>query len=317
VLRKLRPAIVHTRNLPALEFLAVAALAGVPGRVHGEHGRDMYDLDGTNRKYNLLRKAVSPFASCYTAVSKDLASWLTQTIGVPAGKVTQVCNGVDALRFRPRAGPRPQIGPEGFIQNETIVVGTVGRMQVVKDQLTLVRAFVHLVQHDPQARQRLRLVMIGDGPLRQECQALLRAGNACELSWAPGERPDIPEIMRGLDVFVLPSIAEGISNTILEAMASGLPIVATRVGGNDELVRDNETGVLIPPGNPAAMADAIRTYLIDPGKARRHGEAGRKRVEAFFSISSMVNGYLDVYDAVLNGANRSFRARLQIADESR
>src|SRR5258708_5679912 len=99
LLRRLRPAIVHTRNLAALEFQAIAALAGVPGRVHGEHGRDMYDLDGTNLKYNLLRKAVRPLVQRYTAVSVDLAQWLIDRIGIRPERGTQIYNGVDAEKF--------------------------------------------------------------------------------------------------------------------------------------------------------------------------------------------------------------------------
>jgi sugar transferase (PEP-CTERM/EpsH1 system associated) len=304
VLRALRPAVVHTRNLPALEFLVVAAFAGVSARIHGEHGRDMHDIDGSNRKYNLLRKAINPFVSHYTAVSEDLTHWLMRTIGVGTDKVKHICNGVDIHWFHPQVEARLHLGPKGFIHQDTVVVGTVGRMQTVKDQLTLVRAFVHLIGHDAQARQRLRLVMIGDGPLRDKCRTLLRDSGAEELAWLPGERSDIPEIMRALDIFVLPSVAEGISNTILEAMASGLPVVATSVGGNHELVREGETGFLVPAAHPPAMADAIRSYLVDRGQACSHGAAGRKRVETLFSINTMVRGYMDIYDSVLNGRSR-------------
>jgi sugar transferase (PEP-CTERM/EpsH1 system associated) len=297
VLRRMRPAIVHTRNLPALEFLSVAALAGIRGRIHGEHGRDVYDLDGSNPRYNFLRKAVNPFVSRYTAVSVDLAQWLARLVGKE--KVVQICNGVDIDRFYPRAGARLPLGPDGFTQRRTLVVGTVGRMQTVKDQLTLVRAFLHLMETHSQAREHLRLVMIGDGPLRQEALKLLRSAGADGLAWLPGERADIPEILRAMDIFVLPSIAEGISNTILEAMASGLPVVATRVGGNPELIDAGRTGVLVPASDPLAMAQALQTYFHDRSQLRQHGEAGRRRVETHFSIDAMVNGYLSVYDSVL------------------
>jgi sugar transferase (PEP-CTERM/EpsH1 system associated) len=301
LLRELRPAIIHTRNLPALEFLSVAALAGVRGRIHGEHGRDTYDLDGSSPKYKRLRKVIHPFVSCYIAVSNDLTRWLEQTVGAGRQKVVRVCNGVDVEQFYPRTGARAPLGAEGFVQTGTVVVGTVGRMQTVKDQLTLVRAFLHLVQSDSDARERLRLVMIGEGPLREESRKLLQEAGVDALTWLPGERRDVPELMRALDLFVLPSIAEGISNTILEAMASGLPVVATRVGGNPELVEQERTGLLVPPSDSVAMAEAIRAYLHDPDKLIQHGQAGRKRAKEHFSIEAMVNGYLGVYDAVLKG----------------
>src|SRR5207237_9166164 len=135
--------------------------------------------------------------------------------------------------------------------------GTVGRMQEVKDQLTLARAFVELLQRSPQAATRLRLVMVGDGPLRKQVADILNQAGWGALAWLPGERDDVPQIMRGFDLFVLPSLAEGISNTILEAMASGLPVVATSVGGNAELVESGRTGQLVPRSDPEAMAHAI------------------------------------------------------------
>src|SRR5215510_4498840 len=300
VLRLLRPAIVHTRNLSGLEYLALAAMVGIPGRIQGEHGRDIYDLDGTSTKYNLLRRAIKPFVQHYIAVSEDLAEWLVHTVGADRRCVTQIYNGVDIQRFAPRVGPRPPLGPEGFASQDTLVVGTVGRMHEVKDQLTLVRAFLHMLSTLPQARVWLRLVIIGDGPLREEARQLLHAASAESLAWLPGERQDSPDIMRALDVFVLPSLREGLSNTILEAMASGLPVVATRVGGNPELVEDGHTGQLVPPADPVAMAAALGVYSRDRGLAARHGWAGRQRVKSHFSMAAMVNSYLAVYDAVLH-----------------
>ena len=301
VLRRLRPDIVHTRNLPALDCQIPAALAGVPGRIHGEHGRDVYDLDGSNLKYNLLRGAIKPLVHCYIAVSADLADWLVYTVGARPDQVTQVYNGVDLQRFHPRVGSRGPLGPRGFASPETLVVGTVGRMEPVKDQPSLVRAFLHLLNTEPGARQRLRLVMVGNGPLREESQKLISAARAEHLAWLPGECADVPEILRALDLFVLPSLGEGTSNTILEAMASGLPILATRVGGNPELVDEGHTGMLVPAAEPVLLAEAIRTYLVDNRKLIRHGQAGRKKIEAQFSIETMVNRYLAVYDAVLDG----------------
>jgi sugar transferase (PEP-CTERM/EpsH1 system associated) len=276
------------------------ALARVPGRIHGEHGRDIYDLDGSRFKYNLLRKAIRPLVHHYIAVSVDLADWLTSTVGARSERVTQIYNGVDIQRFQPRHGPRPALGPEGFAPPQALVVGTVGRMQAVKDQLTLVRAFCHMLHTASETRAFLRLVLIGDGPLRQEAQQVLRQANLEHFAWLPGERTDIPELLRAFDLFVLPSLAEGISNTILEAMASGLPVVATRVGGNPELVEEGTTGLLVPAANPVAMAAAMQTYVSDRGQLLRHGRAGRQKATTRFSMEAMVHGYLSVYDAVLH-----------------
>jgi sugar transferase (PEP-CTERM/EpsH1 system associated) len=303
-LRELNPDIVHTRNLPALEFQFIAALAGVKGRIHGEHGRDVYDLDGRSRKYNALRKAMRPFVQRYTAVSQDLEEWLIHTIGLKRQRITQIYNGVRADRFHPRRGPRNVIGPDGFMAEDSLVIGAVGRMETVKDQLTLVRAFIHLLKTERRGRERLRLVMIGDGSLRQPALDLLRSAHMEELAWLPGERDDIPELMRAMDLFVLPSIREGISNTILEAMATGLPVIATKVGGNPELVVKDLTGTMVPPSDLFAMADAIRGYWLDPNRGATHGRNGRHRIESNFSMEAMVAGYLNVYDSVLFGRRK-------------
>lgn len=299
LLRRLRPNIVHTRNLAALEGQLPAALAGVPGRVHGEHGWDMHDLDGGNRKYRWLRRVYRLWVQRYIPLSRELERYLTQQIKVEAGKIVQIYNGVDTIRFHPGEAGREALPEVGFAPPGTVVIGTVGRMQAVKDPLNLVRAFLHLLNREPSARQRLRLVMVGDGPLRREAQGLLEREGAADLAWLPGARDDIPQLLRGMDVFVLPSRAEGISNTILEAMACALPVVATRVGGNAELIAEGATGMLAPPADPVALAEAIAPYLTDPALRQRHGRAGRERVEQTFSIDSMVNKYVEVYESVL------------------
>jgi sugar transferase (PEP-CTERM/EpsH1 system associated) len=233
-------------------------------------------------------------------VSNDLKNWMIQTVGVQSDLVTRIYNGVDLQRFYARDGSRPSLGPPGFVSAENLVIGTVGRMETVKNQLTLVQAFLQLLDQEPKARKLLRLVIIGDGPLRMEAEKLLRDANADHLAWLPGERNNIPEVMRGLDLFVLPSLREGISNTILEAMASGLPVVATRVGGNPELVEEGKTGMLVPASDPVAMAGAIRFYALHPELLILHGQAGRKKAEIQFSLEKMVQSYLEVYDSVLN-----------------
>jgi glycosyltransferase involved in cell wall biosynthesis len=143
------------------------------------------------------------------------------------------------------------------------------------------------------------LVIIGNGSLRSPTLELLRSAGIEDLAWLPGERDDVPELMRAMDLFVLPSLREGISNTILEAMATGLAVVATRVGGNPELIIEERTGSMVPPQDPEALAKAMGSYFNDPNKAAAHGQNGRRRIDSSFSMAAMVEGYLRVYDAVL------------------
>jgi sugar transferase (PEP-CTERM/EpsH1 system associated) len=301
--RELRPVIVHSRNLAALEVAVPAWAAGVPVRIHGEHGRDVGDLDGSNRKYQWLRRCYRPFVTHYIALSRDLEHYLTSRVGILPRKVSQIYNGVDTLRFSPAETRQPIAGCP-FSDPMCCLIGTVGRMQVVKNQTALAEAFIRVLKTFPQLAASLRLVMIGNGPLRAQAQALLEQAGVAELAWLPGERDDVAEILRGLDCFVLPSLAEGVSNTILEAMASALPVIATDVGGNGELVESGRTGQLVEPADIDAMAQKIAAYAIDPRRARVAGAAGRAVVERRFSLEAMTQGYQDLYDRLLKSRSR-------------
>jgi sugar transferase (PEP-CTERM/EpsH1 system associated) len=299
LLRALRPNIVHTRNLATLDCQFVAALAGVRGRVHGEHGWDVYDLHGTSSRYRLLRRAAARVVGRFVTMSRDLERWLVRDVGVPARNVTQIYSGVDAARFHPRTGLRGSFGPAGFSDERSFIVGTAGRLEPVKDPLMLLQAFIALLERQPELRERARLVFIGDGALRGELETRIARAGVASLCWLTGSRDDVPALLRGLDVFALPSLNEGISNTILEAMATGLPVVATRVGGNAELVREGTTGALCAACDPQAMASALLEYTARPDLARRHGAEARAVVERDFGLTRMVQDYAAVYERVL------------------
>ena len=297
--RQLRPAIVHSRNLAALEVQVPAWAAGVPVRIHGEHGRDVGDLDGSNMTYQRVRRFYKPFVGHYMALSRDLDEYLVNKVRVRQEKITQAYNGVDSERFFPaQGGPQPIDGCP-FDPSQHWLVGTVGRMRTVKDQVTLAHAFVQTLASAPELRTRVRLVMVGEGPLRAHSLSILEAAGIAHLAWLPGERSDVASVMRGLHAFALPSLAEGISNTILEAMASGLPVIATAVGGNADLVVHGQTGYIVPSADPQAMADSLITLASNPIQTRSMGEGGRHRVQANFSLRSMVSTYQSVYDQQL------------------
>jgi sugar transferase (PEP-CTERM/EpsH1 system associated) len=288
LLRRLKPAVLHSYNLAAVEYAFTAALAGVPVRVHAEHGRDAGDPHGLNRKHNLLRRGVTPFIDRYVPVSDDLQHWLRQVVGVPDAKTLMIANGVDTEHFLPNTRS----------SHDEFVIGTVGRIQDVKDHSGLIDAFILLREMLPNERHRLRLAIVGNGPLLDMIREKVQAAGLDDVVWLPGSRTDIAELMSGFDVFALPSIAEGTPVTILEAMACGLPVVASRVGGIPEVVEHQVTGLLVPPSNAAALAEALAVYVQDPQLAARHGAAGRVRVERNNSVAAMVAGYARLYDTL-------------------
>ena len=152
---------------------------------------------------------------------------------------------------------------------------------------------------EPDAPARLRLVIVGDGSLRPEIEEVLRADGVRELAWLPGERSDVAPLLPALDAFVLPSLAEGISNTILEAMACGVPVIATDVGGNRELVAEGETGMLVPAGDVPALAAGILRLADDAAMRARFGLGSRARALDSFSLGEMVRRYALLYEREL------------------
>jgi sugar transferase (PEP-CTERM/EpsH1 system associated) len=216
---------------------------------------------------------------------------------VPSHRVSQIYNGVDTERFRPvQVRGRIDGCPFG---HEDFVVGWVGRMDPVKDLPNLVRGFARATRR---SASRLRLVLVGDGPVRPAVERLVQEERLGERVWLAGERADIAEVMRGLDCFVLPSLGEGISNTILEAMATRLPVIATRVGGNAELIESGLTGLLVPPADSDALADALGHYSTDRAVARRHAKAARRLAQSRFSLARMVTDYCSLYETALAAA---------------
>jgi len=221
-------------------------------------------------------------------MSRDLARWLEAAVHVRPERIRQAYNGVDTERFRP-ATPVESAG-------RMVRIGTVGRLDPVKNQAAILRAVRTILDQRPDLDAALRLTVVGDGPQRGALESLAGELGLLRHVEFTGTRDDTAAILRNLDVFVLPSVNEGISNTILEAMASGLPVLAARVGGNPELVVHGETGLLYEPDAADGLAAGLQRYLDEPGLRRAHGSAGRRRAQENFSLDAMVQRYLDIYD---------------------
>lgn len=288
LLRRLRPAVLHTYNISTIEYCLTAWLAGVPLRIHAEHGRDSIEMSGRHRKYNTLRRLLVPFVGAFVPVSADLGAWLRHTVGVPQHKISMIANGVDTTHFTP--GPEREPGATPMIW-----IGTVGRIDRIKNHDGLLDAFALLLAVIPMQQANLRLAIVGDGPLLPALRERVAREAWGHQVWLPGARDDVAQIMRGFSVFVLPSLSEGTPVTIMEAMATGLPVVASRVGGVPQLVLNGQTGLLSDPADPHSLAGAIGVYIADPALAGRHGAAGRARVQAHFCVDTMVTQYDALY----------------------
>jgi glycosyltransferase involved in cell wall biosynthesis len=173
------------------------------------------------------------------------------------------------------------------------VVGTVARLQPVKDQASLLAAFARVAAELPNAK----LVLVGDGPVRAALESQSASPALAGRVIFLGRRSDIPDILPTFDVFALPSLSEGLPLTLLEAMAAGLPCVATAVGAMPEAIVAERTGLLVPVGDVAALADTLLRLLRDPNLRREMGQAGQKRARELFDLKVMTRRYEDLYAA--------------------
>lgn len=294
LLKHLKPDVLHSRNLATLELQTVGWWRKVPLRLHGEHGWDSADIGGSSKKNQLIRRLLQRFINHFICLSAESEQYLRSKIGIPAARLSRICNGVDVERFAKAAPvtlwPNSQsISPVLFI--------SVGRLATVKNHALLLRAFALLLQQAPQFSDTARLVLVGDGPCRAALEQQSQALGISDKVHFSGERQDISSVMQGADVFVLPSLAEGISNTLLEAMAAGTPVIATAVGGNPDLLPPTlRTTNLVPSDDAQALMQAMLRYLKQPQALKTDAELVKNHCHQHFSIDTMVNRYKRIYD---------------------
>jgi len=296
VCRRLRPHIVHTRNWGTIEGVFAARVCHVPVIIHGEHGRDATTGSRSDHRRNRIRRLLFPFIDRIVVVSKDLERWLLDELHVQPRKAALIPNGVDTQKFRPRhEHERQQLRCARGYDSPEVLIGAVGRLQAIKDHGNLIAAFETLVRR----HAAVRLVIIGDGPERDALSAEIRRRDLQHVVRLTGYQDDMAEWLAAMDFFVQPSLMEGTSNALLEAMAVGLPTVATTVGGNPEVVVDGVTGRLVPTHDASALAAGMEFYSLNARARTQHGAAGRERVERHYSINDMVASYTTIYHDAL------------------
>ncbi len=240
----------------------------------------------------------------FIAVSDEVATAMVRTIGPIQDKVTVICNGVDVKRYQKpvdKTEVRSQLG----LKADARLVAVVATLKEQKGHRYLIEALTSIVPRHPD----LHVLFIGDGDLREELQTQIKGLNLGDQIHFLGNRSDVPELLAASDFFVLPSLWEGLPMSLLEAMATGLPIVATEVSGTVQVMIPNETGILVPPGDAGRLARAIEQLLSDPAQAQMMGAAARRRVEMEFSARKQADVHLALYRRLLSRASTSKNSR--------
>jgi glycosyltransferase involved in cell wall biosynthesis len=237
---------------------------------------------------------LNPFIHQWVPVSKDLSHWLEHDIGINKRKIHLIKNGIDCDFFKPNNQKERSAELKKFASKEDIVIGTVGRLDPVKNQKVLIELFQELAIIAPELAKKLKIAIIGDGPLYEELKSTIIKCQLEQVIWLPGARYNIVELISSFDVFILPSIAEGIPMTVLEAMAIGKPVIASNVGGLPEIII-NSTGVLVSPDNKEALTQSVLNLLKSKTKMEVMGRNARQHIKNNFSIENMINHYQQLY----------------------
>lgn len=284
------PDILHTRNWGTYpDGILAARKAGVSCRIHGFHGRDLANARGESLKRRIIGKFLSYGTDRFITLTESMRGEYSRDYCIPEERITVIPNGVDAGYF---AG----FEADSALQSPFTVL-SVGRLDPVKNLPHLVQAFSGMKHRGPGDR----LVICGEGPERARIEETAAQEGVGEALIMTGERDDVAAVMKAADVYVQPSIYEGMSNTIAEAMTCGVPVIATDVGGNGDVAGREGSSLLVPSGDVAALSHALDTWRSD-GDARRHcGRLGQERAGGLFGLDRMVASYTEAYESAFNG----------------
>ena len=290
VLRTVKPDILHTYNLASLEYQLVGWVNRIPMRLHAEHGRDISDPTGSNKKYQFLRRVMSCFVHKIVSVSDDLHQWLMTDVGIKQSKCQLIRNGVntEAYNLKQRQG-------SDDTENSTIVFGHVARLQSIKNQQGLIEAYFQAASENDDFRRNTKLVIVGTGALEESLKKYVSMHEDAGDVEFWGERHDMPEVYKAFDVFVMASHAEGIPMTMLEAMSSGLPVLSTAVGGIPEITTA-EFADLVSPRSVDDLAKGFATLYEKRASFESMGLKARENVIDSFSQEKMVKDYYSLYE---------------------
>ena len=300
--------IVQTHLLRSLDFLVLLLrytthLRAIFWTVHSanvsldeqELSQYKWSLKPKRYAHNLLYRLTLPLVDGFIAVSDDVKEAMVQSIGSIQAKTTVIRNGVNVERYG-HPVDKAKIRSELGLDPDARLIAVVATLTAPKGHSFLIKAMATVVFHHPD----VHTLFIGDGYLREDLQAQVKDLNLCSHIHFLGNRADVPSLLAASDLFALPSLWEGLSMALLEAMAAGKPIVATAVSGTGQVLTHGETGLIVPPGDSQGLAEAIAQLLADPAQAQAMGHTAKKQVTMNFSAQKQADEHLTLYRQVLN-----------------
>ena len=297
--------IVHLRGWPTLiEGIIAAKIAHVPSIIYGFHGKSVNDVNSIKLSRKFSEKLALKFLDEIITLSDVMKDDYLEYTGVARNCVKVIHNGVDVDKFK-RIPCDKRIRNDFGFENEDIIIGSIGRLDPVKDFDTLLRSLKKIFLY----KKNIKLLIVGNGPELDRLKKIAFELGIIERTIFAGHRDDIHSILNMIDIYAQTSIYEGFSNTILEAMSSSLPIVATNVGGNPFLVQDNNNGFLVGVGMDEQLYEKLSILIANPDLRERFGRLSRAIVLERFSINKMVDDYERSYSSIFKRKGPSHKLR--------
>ncbi|NOY84208.1 MAG: glycosyltransferase [Nitrospirae bacterium] len=296
LLKKIGADIVQTHNWgTAFEGILGAKLARVPAIIHAERGTI------EDKRHNIiLQRFLWSFPNQILSVSQAHRQKMTDLVGFPHEQIRAIVNGVDTDLFFPNPEIKKEIRKKLGLKKDSFCIGTVGSLRPVKNQLLLINACKTILHNF----ENVEVMIVGEGPLKAQLKQEVKTLGFSEKIHFAGGQTNIPEILNALDVFVLPSLSEGMPNAVLEAMACGIPVIATSVGGVPEVIEDGKNGMLISSGDEEALILSLGEVIQDQEKRLSFGIEAQRRAKTYFSLKNMVSEYQMFYESLLQKVGR-------------
>ncbi len=291
VLKKIKPDVLHSYNLSTIEYQWVAFFTRIKLRIHAEHGRDSYDMLGDVKKYQILRKVMSPFINYFISVSEDLHGWLKNDVNISEKKLSLITNGIDTDYYQPFDNNKIHNNFDG-----KFIFGHVSRLHPIKNQEFLLESFKLACDNSEKFKETCILIIVGDGPDRDKLnEKVANSGTLQNRVIFTGSKKNVKDYYNLFDVFVMSSLAEGIPLTLLESMSMATPHLVTSVGGIKEVVTPDVTGISLDDNEKQFLSQKMIALFESKDELDNMASNARLRVVEQYSLHKMVDSYDRIY----------------------